>query len=201
MISSYQIWVIFIFIYQKYLKQSFQTGFWVQNDLLNLFSGAVNSQRLLCSQRAGVKCSCYIFLVYKGYFIVQKLILNVGIKAFWRKKIYYRCELETDHWLISRLSPHYRYRLVHNISSYSLEISNLSVRISIINAHSYISPSLLAVFLLVNYTSPNWPMIIVRPFIQNQRGNFLLMVLYVLYSIEFSLLDIYYSCNYNNFVC
>ena len=33
------------------------TGFWVQNYILNLCSGAVNLQRLLCSQKAGVKCA------------------------------------------------------------------------------------------------------------------------------------------------
>ena len=43
---SYQIWVG----YQKSLKQTFKTGFWVQNHLLNSCS-TVNSQRLLCSQK------------------------------------------------------------------------------------------------------------------------------------------------------
>ena len=37
----------------------------------------------------------------------------------------------------------------------------------------------LPVFLLVNQTSPNWSIIIERPFIQNWRGNLVLMVPYV----------------------
>ena len=35
----------------------FKTGFWEQNHLLYLCSSALNSQSLLCSQKAGVKCS------------------------------------------------------------------------------------------------------------------------------------------------
>ena len=54
--SSYQIWVEFIFVYLKSLKRTVNTGFWLENHLLNLFSSAVNSQKLLCSQKAGVKC-------------------------------------------------------------------------------------------------------------------------------------------------
>ena len=54
----YQIWTGFIFLYQKSLKQTFKTGFWEQNHLLNLCSSAVNSQRILCGQKAGVKCLC-----------------------------------------------------------------------------------------------------------------------------------------------
>ena len=38
----------------------------------------------------------------------------------------------------------------------------------------------LSFFLLVNWTSPNWPIIFVRPLIQNWRGYLVLMVLYVL---------------------
>ena len=49
--------VIFIFVYKKSLKQKFKAGFWVQNHLLNLCYSAVNSQRLLYSKEAGVKCS------------------------------------------------------------------------------------------------------------------------------------------------
>ena len=63
---SHQIWVGFIFVYQKSLKWTFKTSFWVQNHLLNLCSSAVNSQRLMYSQKAGVKCSyqswCEIFV-------------------------------------------------------------------------------------------------------------------------------------------
>ena len=39
--------------------------------------------------------------------------------------------------------------------------------------------SFLLSFLLINYTSPNWQIIIVTPFIQNCRSNLVLMVLYV----------------------
>ena len=44
----------------------FQTGFCVQNHLLNLCSRVVNSQRFFCSQKAGVKCSYQRFLVNKN---------------------------------------------------------------------------------------------------------------------------------------
>ena len=45
------------FVYKKSLKRKLKTGFWVQNHLMNLCSSAVNSQRLLCILKAGVKCS------------------------------------------------------------------------------------------------------------------------------------------------
>ena len=51
-------------MYQKSLKRTFKTGFSVQNHLLNLCSSAVNSQRLLCSQKADVKYSNYT-ITYK----------------------------------------------------------------------------------------------------------------------------------------
>ena len=35
----------------------YKTGFYVENDPLNLCSSAVDLQRELCSQKAGVKCS------------------------------------------------------------------------------------------------------------------------------------------------
>ena len=44
-------WIRHIFIYQKLLKRTFQTGFWVQNHLMNLRSFVVNSQMLFCSQK------------------------------------------------------------------------------------------------------------------------------------------------------
>ena len=53
---SYQIWVGY-FIIPEIFKTYVETGFWVQNHLMNLCSRAVNSQRLLYSQKAGVKCS------------------------------------------------------------------------------------------------------------------------------------------------
>ena len=61
------IWVGFIFVYQKSLKRTFKTSFWVQNHLLSLCNSAVDSQRLLCS---------------------EKLVWNVRIKAFWYRKLY-----------------------------------------------------------------------------------------------------------------
>ena len=51
----------FIFIYQKSL---FQTGFWVQNHLLNVE-----------------------LWIHKGYLVVKKLVWNVRIKSFWTKNI------------------------------------------------------------------------------------------------------------------
>ena len=45
------------FCLPKLLKRMSNTGFWIQCHLLNLCSRVVNSQRLLCSKKAGVKCS------------------------------------------------------------------------------------------------------------------------------------------------
>ena len=53
------------FVYQKSLKRTFKTSFWVQIHLLNLCSSAVNP---------------------KGYYVVKKLVWNVRIKAFWYTK-------------------------------------------------------------------------------------------------------------------
>ena len=55
---SYQIWVGFIFVYQKSLKWVLKTCFWVQNHLLNLCSNALNS---------------------KGYCLIKKLVWKVCI--------------------------------------------------------------------------------------------------------------------------
>ena len=42
------IWLRSIIVYQKYLKRTFITSFWVQNYILNLCIRVVNSQRLFC---------------------------------------------------------------------------------------------------------------------------------------------------------
>ena len=52
---SYQIGVN-LFCIPENFKPTFKTGFWVQKHLLNLCSNAVDSQRLLCNQKAVVKC-------------------------------------------------------------------------------------------------------------------------------------------------
>ena len=53
------------FVYQKSLKQTFKTGFWV---LITFWV-------------------CFLVLwVLKGYFVVKKQVFNVGIKAFWYRK-------------------------------------------------------------------------------------------------------------------
>ena len=52
------------FCNQKSLKRMFKTGFPVQNHPLNLCSHAVNSQRLLCSQKAW--CETFV-LKLSGY--------------------------------------------------------------------------------------------------------------------------------------
>ena len=54
---SNQIWVRFIFVYQKSLIRTFKIGFWIWN-LLNLCSSAVNSHRLFCSKKS--KCKMFI---------------------------------------------------------------------------------------------------------------------------------------------
>ena len=46
------------------LKTNVKTGFSVQNYILNLCSNAVNSQRLLCSQKTGVFVLKTLILAY-----------------------------------------------------------------------------------------------------------------------------------------
>ena len=58
--SSYQIWVEFVCVYQKSLKQKFKTGFWVY---------------------------VLVLWIHKGYCVVKKLVWNVCIKAFWYTKV------------------------------------------------------------------------------------------------------------------
>ena len=66
--------------YEKSLKRTFQTGFWVQNNRLNLCSRVMNSQRLFCS---------------------QKTVWNVRIKAF----LYmYKYILDIFHIFVSAIS-------------------------------------------------------------------------------------------------
>ena len=60
--SSHQIWVGFIFVYQKSLKRTFKTVFWVQNYLLNF---------------------CYSVVTSQSFLVVKNLVLYVRIKAFW----------------------------------------------------------------------------------------------------------------------
>ena len=80
--SSYQIWVRFSFAYQKSIKPTFKTGFWVQNHLLNLCSRVVNLQKLFCSQKTGVKCFV-LNLSGKQIFFSEKFfnLLEMGVKG------------------------------------------------------------------------------------------------------------------------
>ena len=68
----------------------FKTGFRVQNHFFNLCSSAVDSQRLLCSKRAGVKCLYLSFLVYKYIFLTLyyffENILKLSIRQRCHKK-------------------------------------------------------------------------------------------------------------------
>ena len=61
-----------IFFIAEILKRMFKIGFWVQNRLLNLCNGVVNSQRLF----------------------YQKLVWNVCIKAFWYTKYFLYSRLD-----------------------------------------------------------------------------------------------------------
>ena len=61
---------IYIFVYQKSLYQTFHISFWAENHLLNLCSSAVNSQKLLCSQKAGMKW-LYLSFWYAIYFTLR----------------------------------------------------------------------------------------------------------------------------------
>ena len=96
-------WVGFIFVYQKSLKQTFKNSFWVQNHLLNLCSGAMNTQRLLCSQIAGVKCSYWSFLVYVQMLIFGFVFLRYVLKEkkikFWDGK---------PNWILNIASPSFQ---------------------------------------------------------------------------------------------
>ena len=67
---------------KKTFKQTFKTGFWVQNHLLNLCSSSVNSQRLLCSQKARVKCTsikAFWYTKYLNYsiYVIQQKSLKI----------------------------------------------------------------------------------------------------------------------------
>ena len=48
----------------------FKPNFWVQNHLWNLCSRIANLQKLSCSQKTGLKCSFYRFLVYKNIIVL-----------------------------------------------------------------------------------------------------------------------------------
>ena len=70
-------WLRFIFVYQKSLKQTFQTGFWVKNHHWNICFRVVNSQRL---------------------FVYKKLVWNVCMKYFWHtKKVFYIPFVSSQH--------------------------------------------------------------------------------------------------------
>ena len=80
-------WLRFIIVnIQKSLKLTFKPGFWVQNHPLNLCSSAVDSQKLLCSQKAAVKCSYSRFLVYSIQYMIYD-ICNCYNVLFWDKSI------------------------------------------------------------------------------------------------------------------
>ena len=61
---KFQMWAIFIFLYQKPLKLVFEykIAFWIY---------------------------VIVMWIHKGYFVVEKLVWNVRIKAFWYTKIFY----------------------------------------------------------------------------------------------------------------
>ena len=81
-------------VYQKYSNRTFKTAFWVQNHLWSLFSWAVNSQRLFCSKKAGIKCSYQILLVSKKYYCMVCYLLKlfpfftIGIVLYERTKLW-----------------------------------------------------------------------------------------------------------------
>ena len=89
--SSYQMWVRFIFAYQKSLKHTFQTGFGLQNQLLNLFCRVVISQRLFVVKKlvwnVRDKPFCYTkpisIIMYLFEFVIYHLQLNLKFFLFW----------------------------------------------------------------------------------------------------------------------
>ena len=62
------IWIRFIFVYQKNVKLTLKTGFWVKNTFWSYV---------------------LVLWIHKGYFVVKKLLWNVRIEAFWYTKMYY----------------------------------------------------------------------------------------------------------------
>ena len=61
-----------LFCIPEIFKINVPNQFLVQNQLLNLCSFVVNSQRLYCTQKAGVKCSIKAFwYTYKYLFYVN----------------------------------------------------------------------------------------------------------------------------------
>ena len=76
-----KIYILDSILFGECCHHLFKTGlkpfFLVQNDLYNLYSSVVNSERLFCSQKAGVECSYSNFLVYKIYFSIK---INKNLK-------------------------------------------------------------------------------------------------------------------------
>ena len=64
--------LILIFVYQKSLNRTFPTSFWVQNHPMKLRSCVVNSQRLFCSKKGGVKC----FKCIKAFWYTKPFFFN-----------------------------------------------------------------------------------------------------------------------------
>ena len=46
-----------LFLYTRNFKRTFKISFWLHNHHLNFCSSAMNSQKLLSSQKTGMKCS------------------------------------------------------------------------------------------------------------------------------------------------
>ena len=84
MIKKAKLYKLFISVYQKSLKQTFQNDFLnTKSHLLNFCSRVVKSQRLFCSQKAGVKCSYESFLVNKSHYMAKRnLIFNLSYQSF-----------------------------------------------------------------------------------------------------------------------
>ena len=98
---SYQIWFVFIFVYQKSLKGTFKP----------VFEYKINFWICVLS-----------FWIHKGYFVVKKLVWNLRIKAFWYIK--YIKTLLPDKYFYWR-EVEYFSGMVHSLKYLEQSIYNL----------------------------------------------------------------------------
>ena len=71
-----------IIVLQKSFKRLIKTGVRVQNHLLNLCSCDVNSQRLFCIQKAGVKLSGKQSYLFPYFSFINLFLLYLSKRDF-----------------------------------------------------------------------------------------------------------------------
>ena len=90
----------FLIKYLYLYNSNFGTGFWVQNHLLKLCSGVVNSQRLFCNQTF---CEMFVLKLFQEFSNPKCLLINYLSQIFyWLPEIF-----KTNVWnrFLSTKSP------------------------------------------------------------------------------------------------